>query len=355
MAAVRTEAQREASRLNGRKSRGPATPEGKLRSRRNGLRDGHFARTALPEDLEAELPAALEIFRAQFRPRDDYERGLVATAALAQVRLQRLQRVELAEDARRVRSALKHWDEAREAEVEALADLLADDPATAVSKLGRTAEGCDYLGDSWQALADRLERSGGLDAGSARRFLALCGLPGPPDPFERPELHALFEQVRLLASPGGPDAGARREAAAAVASAIAAEVGRLVALGDELWERYDRPDRESAPVRAMFDGSADGRRLRRAIAEAERLQRRALAELHRVRAEARPASPAEDRPRRASPAPSPAPPPARSEPEPRPSPRPPAGRPAPRIDLDAELAALGLVDLPVSIVPPPRR
>ena len=46
----RTEAQREAARRNGTRSRGPKTPQGKARSRTNALKHGLFARQLTPPD-----------------------------------------------------------------------------------------------------------------------------------------------------------------------------------------------------------------------------------------------------------------------------------------------------------------
>ena len=61
--AARTEAQAEASRLNGARSRGPATPEGKERSRWNALRHGLAAEKVVVLGEEA---AAFEEYRQAF-------------------------------------------------------------------------------------------------------------------------------------------------------------------------------------------------------------------------------------------------------------------------------------------------
>jgi hypothetical protein len=376
MTAARTEAQREASRANGRKSRGPITADGKRQSRRNGLRDGAFAEAVLPDDFDARLAAMVAAFERRHRPRDDYERELVRTAALAQVKLDHLQRAELLEDAHRVRHAVRAWDEARDKEVDRLTDLLDADPAGAVEGLARTAEGCDRMGDLWQSLADRLAESGRWTAAESRLALGLMGLSRPPRPDLDPDLARVWRHARALRVLADPEAEAARrgksveavtaglpgrdEALALVSGFVAEQVAKLAALGDELWERFDRPDRAAAPGLALFDRSDDGRRLRRALAESERLRRRALAELARLRAEA-PAVPApapstEPEPSTEPPRPEPAPfrSPARSEPEPIPAPRPPIPAPAPRIDLGVALDAPDSAFVPIRIAPPPR-
>ena len=76
-------ARAEASRANGRRSRGPTSPEGKARSRRNGCKDGLTGEgIVLPPDAAAEVDRREAEFARDFRPRDAVERELVRQMAL---------------------------------------------------------------------------------------------------------------------------------------------------------------------------------------------------------------------------------------------------------------------------------
>jgi hypothetical protein len=81
----RSEAQIEASRRNGAKSRGPITEEGKAISSRNALRHGltafHLALTS--EDQEA-FRVVLADYRAEYMPETPTEHNLVEQIAMAQ-------------------------------------------------------------------------------------------------------------------------------------------------------------------------------------------------------------------------------------------------------------------------------
>ena len=67
----RTEAQREAARINGAKSRGPITEEGKAISSRNSRKHGLAARKFVLEDEDqAEYDALLTGYRQSFSPAD---------------------------------------------------------------------------------------------------------------------------------------------------------------------------------------------------------------------------------------------------------------------------------------------
>ncbi|UCF80431.1 MAG: hypothetical protein JSV08_07940 [Acidobacteriota bacterium] len=119
---VTTEAQREASRRNGKKSRGPRTAEGKAVSSANAVKHGVLSkRPVLPRRVEGmlaregvighflaqetsdEFQALLEHLADSLQPRDSFNRLLVEKMALTVWRLRRLQRYERAEVERELR------------------------------------------------------------------------------------------------------------------------------------------------------------------------------------------------------------------------------------------------------------
>src|SRR3954470_6655398 len=91
-----TPAQAKASRLNGALSRGPAAPEGKVRSALNGTRHGLRGRTfvILPDEDPAEWLALLDGYLARFRPAGAAEPRCVERLAACDWREDRLERLE---------------------------------------------------------------------------------------------------------------------------------------------------------------------------------------------------------------------------------------------------------------------
>src|SRR3954454_3985880 len=91
-----TPAQADASRANGARSRGPATPEGKARSALNGTRHGLrgtiFA--LLPSEDTAAWAAVLDGYLARFRPDDEAELRCVERLAACDWREARLLQLE---------------------------------------------------------------------------------------------------------------------------------------------------------------------------------------------------------------------------------------------------------------------
>lgn len=92
----RSEAQRAASRANGRRSRGPKTAAGKARSRRNALRHGLRASRfpVVAETDESSACGLIEAVRQRLAPRDVLEAECVEGIALAFWRLRRVRRLE---------------------------------------------------------------------------------------------------------------------------------------------------------------------------------------------------------------------------------------------------------------------
>jgi hypothetical protein len=92
-----TPSQINANRTNAQKSTGPKTPEGKARSRRNGLQHGLTAKTCMfvDEDPEALLELVEEI-REKFNPQDTDEDFLIERMAKARFKYNRIMPIEAA-------------------------------------------------------------------------------------------------------------------------------------------------------------------------------------------------------------------------------------------------------------------
>jgi hypothetical protein len=119
----------EANRLNGRKSKGPTTADGKSRSRMNALKHGLTAKElVLPGEEPDQLQQRVSVFKADFQPQNETEDYLVELAAIASWELQRCQRVIAAKLNERVRYRLLELGEAEADEVEDHARRLFWDP-----------------------------------------------------------------------------------------------------------------------------------------------------------------------------------------------------------------------------------
>src|SRR5579875_1744280 len=151
---MRPEAQRQASRVNGAKSRGPATPEGKAISRFNGLKHGLRAEEAvLPGEDPAEFEARRQAWIDDWQPRSHTRAVLVDRAALAAWRLHRAAKAEADLLRATAEQAGRRFDDERILRVRRAADRFRDDPAAALSLLGCHADGLDYLINAWRGLA----------------------------------------------------------------------------------------------------------------------------------------------------------------------------------------------------------
>ncbi len=281
-----SEAHSAAARENGRKVRGPSSPEGLWRSAANAVKHGFTgAGTCLPEDVRVLVEAADRHYQAIHQPRDQEERELVRKIALNTVRHRRL--VELRDEAEALRAsaAVDRHDEAVEDAVLALAGRLESEPAAAVRLLRRSAAGCRLLAGGWADLGEILRLDGRLGDAARLRLLHLMGLGDAPSPGESGVAAEIWADAVALDS---PTQDAEPPARARLAAAIEANRAALVERADDLWARHDGPARAAAPILARVDHSPEGLRLARYLAEAERNRRRALEDLARLRAGPRP-------------------------------------------------------------------
>jgi hypothetical protein len=85
----------DAARENGKKSRGPVTPEGKKNSSRNALKHGMTAESfVLPGESEQDFAELLQAHHDTYQPANAVELDLVQTMALARWRLRRMATLE---------------------------------------------------------------------------------------------------------------------------------------------------------------------------------------------------------------------------------------------------------------------
>ena len=90
-----SDAQIQANRLNAQKSTGPASPEGKAKSRFNSLKSGIFAKSeVLPGEDPAQLEALAGDYREEYQPHTPTQMALVDSLAGGEWLLRRLRQSE---------------------------------------------------------------------------------------------------------------------------------------------------------------------------------------------------------------------------------------------------------------------
>ena len=320
---IASEARIAANRLNARKSTGPKTEAGKERSRANAVKHGLTgAGVAIsPEEAEA-VERRLAGLEAALRPTTELSRSLTRRAAILSVRMERAAVQEAAAISRNVRAAESDFDEAREAEVDALFEALKDDPAVAVRHLLRMPEGVDRMVAAWSDLRADLILGDGSRWTLDHTTMATLLSGRKPGGFGVSRFDALARAARGDGSLLGAEEGAglspearRGWARRALAGLIDEAVRKLEAHRATLDLEAIAADRAGAADVALFDPSRAATLARKYEAAAEREFHRALREVRVLEAAA-----AKDQP--APPAPVPAPPLASFSPAP--IPRPPA-------------------------------
>jgi hypothetical protein len=201
----------EASRANGRRSRGPTSPEGKDRSRRNGCKDGLTGKgTVLPPDAAEEVGRREDEFAREFGPKDAVERELVRQMALGSWRGEVLVKRIIEHDARMNAARFANWEEDEQLAAAEIGRRLGDDPEGAAIRLQRTSAGCDWLTGRWTLLGNGLstadEGGPGCTWTEADLALALNLLGGPKELRRLDDRAARLESLRAQARSGSDEA-----------------------------------------------------------------------------------------------------------------------------------------------------
>ena len=274
----------EASRSNGRLSHGPTSPEGKERSRRNGCKEGLTGKgIVLPEAAEVEVGRREAGFARDFQPRNAVERELVRQMALGSWRSEVLSIRIVRHDARVNAARFANWDQDERIAAVELGSRLGENPEAVVARLRRTSAGCDWMIGRWELLGNGLKTA---DEGKpdcrwtdADLALALNLLGRPAELRHLDEWAGRLESLRAGARAGSEDAVAE------LREFLEGEVAELEERSEQMWEGLERPRLEIWQAGLEIDLEAEGTRLRRYEAAADRLFRSAWRKLEAVRKE----------------------------------------------------------------------
>ncbi len=271
---MRSESQRQASRNNGKKSKGPTTREGKDKVKFNGLKHGlRSNQVVLPGESAAEFNAELKGWADDWKPTGHTAAVLVERAAVASWRLRRCVRAEagmLLELAakREVERPDNNDDDGVDDELRETLDVAEDaldtDPAGALAELRSTPEGVDRLLRLWDHIAEALQREWDDEAHEA--LMPLLGHRPDADAVAAGPLaedsHRLVLDRHCRYTRRGDDLltdDEERQATARLGRGVADERAALRALRRELAAaRPDLDDTPSPEPEATFAGVTPG-------------------------------------------------------------------------------------------------
>src|SRR3954447_19897051 len=275
----------------------------------NGLVHGMRAESeVLPGEDADELRRRHEIWADELGAETEAERCLVRAAVNATWRIDRCRAAEAAALTRKVLRAGEDYDDALAAEVEQIADRLADDPAGVVRRLRRSTAGCRWLIRRWGDLAERLDGWKALEPTERHLAANLMGKRSDDlfDPAvarltvaylgalrldaeracqilrdDRPEGMCPSEFDRRIGSlcAALPDSASGHAAQAAIVAEAIDELAERL----ELVEAREGRDRELAVREASFDATPAGASRLRYEMSHERVLRASLRDLRALR------------------------------------------------------------------------
>jgi hypothetical protein len=286
MATKRSDLQREQSKINGAKSKGPAD---RSKVRFNGLKHGLRAeQVVLPGEDPAAFEAEKQAFFDDWQPRSHTRAVLVERAALASWRLRRCARVEAARLRKLAAKAARAFDGANEILEARARERFEDDAAGGAALLIDNPFGLDRLIFWWGELEAILAR--GPECWDLRQhhnqMMALLGLDDEAEAAETEYAPAVAASLRLLAAvdpeeapPGTAPFPPReaKQAAEALRSLFAEEVAGLEARRSRLTPTATL--RRRAIDEALVDDSPEARLLHRYEMAHDRVLRASIKEL----------------------------------------------------------------------------
>jgi hypothetical protein len=275
------------NRRNSKLSKGPKTPEGKSKSRRNGLKHGLTGAGVViaDEDVEA-VQDRIEAFEADLKPANDVARFLANRAALLSVRLDRSAREEAARINREMLLAAGVEEDQRAEQFERLLGSLGDHPVESVRKLRRSEEGIDWLLEWWREARHSLREEGAKWWSSANAS-RLTGrrLAAPREARLSALGWAVMGQFHELGDSDWPDLPPLERQAAAKAELtefVDREIADLEAAREGLDRERIAQVRAGAAARALFPTSPEANLARKYEAAAAREFYRALQQIERI-------------------------------------------------------------------------
>jgi len=240
------------------------TAQGREASKGNATQHGLSSKEIFPPELAEAIARHTAEAVAEFQPRTDYERSLVAEIGMASAKIERAGVLIGHDLGRTMYRAGTCWDSDRREAIDNLGARLSRDPKRVAGALRRTKQGCTWLLECWAELAEVLESNGGFDDVQRQWALDLLGVSP----------QARNGSKRLPPSSDG----------AALSRLVDWERERLEGDIAEWLEATDARRRESARSGMSMEEDAETRRLHRHLATAKRERNWAMAELRASRA-----------------------------------------------------------------------
>jgi len=301
---VGTNRQAEASRENGRRSRGPTSPDGKTRTRLNALKNGLFSReTLIPGESVEDFIALRDVVWQQFEPRDATTVILVNELVNSQWRLLRVRRCEAGEIRIRLETGRYRWRCERMARVNSWKSCLLrhhiakyayrtgaqelDPRIIAASiedarvQLKKTAAGVEFLTNQIKAIESVVKVQGYIPQEYLMMLIDVCGIE---DDFAlRCFLLNKIAQAEMAKSENAKNAGdsifeINKEI---LLRAISSEIGNLVIVTKTL-EQIESVEEEAHLATLVLPTAERADRVHRAEAALQRSLYRALDRLMAV-------------------------------------------------------------------------